>query len=358
MTGFASDGDVIIRREGTAGVVRLNRPKALNALTLDMVRMIDAALKHFAADPEVALVLVEGAGERGLCAGGDIVGLYNSSREGGDLGKHFFGEEYIVNSAIAAFPKPYVAYMDGIVMGGGVGLGSHGHHRIVTEKTRLAMPETGIGFFPDVGGTWLLSRAPGEIGTFFALTAHNLGAADAIEAHLADVFVETARWPELRAKLCAMPAGSNGASVKAILQSHSKDPPTQSYAAQNRAAIDRLFAHNKVEAIVATLEADDSEFATTALRALREKSPTSLKVTLRLLREARASASLEECLTREFRAALTVFESAEFREGVRAAVIDKDRKPKWSPARIEDVGNDIVAEYFRPRGSDELRFAN
>lgn len=347
-----SEPEVIIRREGAAGIIHLNRPKALNALTLGMVRDIAPALKDFAADPNVSLVIVEGAGERGLCAGGDIVGLYNSSREGGDLGNVFFREEYIVNAAIAAFPKPYVAYMDGIVMGGGVGLGSHGRHRIVTDKTRLAMPETGIGFFPDVGGTWLLSRAPGEVGTFFALTAHNLGAADAIYARLADNLVTQAHWPALRAQLL----DADAASVPGLIAAGSQ-PPGVAYAVTHRAVIDKLFAHDRIEDIFAALEADGSEFAQAALKALREKSPTSLKVTLRLLREARASSSLEECLTREYRASLEVFVSDEFREGVRAAVVDKDRQPKWSPVRIEDVGEDIVARYFRKRDAgNELQF--
>jgi enoyl-CoA hydratase len=351
---MSEDADVIIRREGAAGIIRLNRPKALNALNLDMVRAIAPALQHFAADPEVALVLVEGAGERGLCAGGDIVGLYNSSREGGDLGNVFFREEYVVNAAIAAFPKPYVAYMDGIVMGGGVGMASHGRHRIVTEKTRLAMPETGIGFFPDVGGTWLLSRAPGEVGTFFALTAHNLGAADAIYARLADAMVETARWPELRARLCAAQTNIDHAAVRALIEACAS-APAAGYGEQNREAIDRLFAHDSVEDIFVALQADGSDFAQAALKALRDKSPTSLKVTLRLLREARRSATLEECLVREYRASLQVFVSDEFREGVRAAVIDKDRQPKWSPSRIEDVGEEIVDGYFRHHGADDIK---
>jgi enoyl-CoA hydratase len=347
-----SQPDVVIRREGKAGIIHLNRPKALNALTLGMVRDIASALEQFAADPQIASVIVEGAGDRGLCAGGDIVGLYQSSREGGDLGPVFFREEYIVNAAIASFPKPYVAYMDGIVMGGGVGLGSHGRHRLVTEKTRLAMPETGIGFFPDVGGTWLLSRAPGEVGTFFALTAHHLGAADAIYARLADAMVPQAGWQALRAQLIAADAPRVPKLIAAASQ-----PPGEAYGATHRAAIDRLFAKDTIEEIVAGLEHDASDFAQAALTSLRDKSPTSLKVTLRLLREARASAGLEECLTREYRASLAVFASDEFREGVRAAVIDKDRKPKWSPARIEDVGEDIVARYFRKRdAADELNF--
>ena len=193
--------DLIARREGAAGVIRLNRPKAINALTLEMSLAIDAALDRFEADPAVALVLLEGAGERGLCAGGDIRGLYESSKAGGDLGKMFWRQEYILNARIAKFPKPYVAFMDGIVMGGGVGLSAHGRHRVVTEKTKLAMPEVGLGFFPDVGGTWLLSRSPGEIGAYFGLTGQTMNGPDAIHARFADAVVPSGKLPALREAL-------------------------------------------------------------------------------------------------------------------------------------------------------------
>ena len=187
--------DLIARREGAAGVIRLNRPKAINAVTLEMFREIDKALDAFESDPAIALILLEGAGDRGLCAGGDIRVLYDSARAGGDLGKILWREEYILNARIAAFGKPYVALMDGIVMGGGVGLAAHASHRVVTERTRLAMPEVGIGFFPDVGGTWLLSRSPGEIGTYFGLTGQTMNGADAVYAGFADVVVASDRLP-------------------------------------------------------------------------------------------------------------------------------------------------------------------
>ena len=183
------EGDLIVRREGSAGIIRLNRPKAINAMTLEMSEGIDAALDRFEADPEVAAVVLEGAGERGLCAGGDIRALYESSKVRGDLGKILWREEYILNARIAKFAKPYVAFMDGIVMGGGVGLSAHSRHRVVTEKTKLAMPEVGLGFFPDVGGTFLLSRSPGEIGTYFGLTGTTMNGPDAIHARFADAVV-------------------------------------------------------------------------------------------------------------------------------------------------------------------------
>jgi enoyl-CoA hydratase len=347
--------DLIVRREGAAGVIRLNRPKTLNAMTLEMARGIDAALDAFEHDPAVALILIEGAGERGLCAGGDIRGLYDSAREGGDLGKVFWREEYVMNARIAKFPKPYVAYMDGLVMGGGVGIAAHGSHRIVTEKTKIAMPEVGIGFFPDVGGTWLLSRAPGEIGTYFGLTGETMNGADAIYARFADAFAASASWPDLRAALSSAPPAADAAQVRAIIAGFASTPDAGP-AQRNRAAIDALFAHDTIEEIFASLESDGSAFALATLATLQTKSPTSLKVALKLLRMARASASLEQCLVDEYRAALQVFESADFVEGIRAAVIDKDRNPQWQPARIEEVTPQIIDKYFVDRGADELKF--
>src|ERR1700736_6149714 len=193
--------DLIARREGAVGVIRLNRPKAINAVTLEMFRAVDRALDVFEVDPDVSVILLEGAGERGLCAGGDIRALYESSKVRGDLGKVLWREEYILNARIAKFPKPYVAFMDGIVMGGGVGLSAHSRHRVVTERTKLAMPEVGLGFFPDVGGTWLLSHAPGEIGTYFGLTGQTMNGPDAVYARFADAVVPSNKLGGLRETL-------------------------------------------------------------------------------------------------------------------------------------------------------------
>lgn len=347
--------DLIVQREGAAGVIRLNRPKALNALTLEMTRGIAAALDQFEADPEVALVLLEGAGERGLCAGGDIRGLYESARAGGDLGNVFWREEYILNARIHAYPKPYVAYMDGIVMGGGVGLSAHASHRIVTDKTKLGMPEVGVGFFPDVGGTWLLANAPGELGAYYGLTAATMTGRDAVYAGMADVAIATSSWPALREALVNTPANANAAEVTAIMQKFAIAETPAPVAAQ-QATIDAAFGHDSVEEIVTALAHDHSEFAQATLAAILDKSPTGLKLTLKLLREARASKSLEECLSREYRAALEIFVNHDFPEGVRAAVIDKDRNPQWKPARLADVTPDLIARYFEPRGADELVF--
>src|SRR6202022_658547 len=352
---LASGADLIVRREGAAGVIRLNRPKALNALTLEMIRGIVAALDRFEADPAVALVLLEGAGERGLCAGGDIRGLYESSRAGGDLGKVFWRQEYIMNARIAKFPKPYVAFMDGLVMGGGVGLSAPPRHRVVTEKTRLAMPEVGLGFFPDVGGTWLLSRSPGEIGTYFGLTGQTMNGSDAIYARFADAVVHSSKLATLREALVNLRAGVTSTEVKTAID-HFAAGETAGPVAAIQPRIDAWFAHDRMQDIVGARQRDGSELAQSTLKTLNEKSPRGMVVALKLLRLARASSSLEQCLVREYRAALEVFASGDFREGVRAAVIDKDRNPRWSPPRIGDVTPEMVAPYFSEIGADELVF--
>ena len=350
-----TEPELVVRQEGAAGIIRLNRPKALNALTLEMTRGVVAALDVFEVDPNVTLVLLEGAGERGLCAGGDIRGLYESARAGSDLGKIFWREEYILNARIAKYPKPYVAYMDGLVMGGGVGLAAHGGHRIVTEKTKMGMPEVGIGFFPDVGGSWLLSRAPGELGTYYGLTGTTMTGADAVHAGLADAVVNSASWPPLREALTRTPVGADAAGVRAIINRFAvHDAPAPIVAQQ--AMIDASFGQDSIEDIVIALAHQPSEFAQATLGAILDKSPTGLKLTLKLLRMARESSSLEQCLTREYSAALEIFVNHDFPEGIRAAVIDKDRAPKWQPPRLEQVTPEIIARYFAPRGDDELTF--
>src|SRR4030088_2588348 len=227
--------DLIARREGAAGIIHLNRPKTINAVTLEVFCDIDKGLGQFEGDPAVGLVLLEGAGERGLCAGGDIRALYESSKVKGDLGKILWREEYILNARIAKFPKPYVAFMDGIVMGGGVGLSAHSSHRVVTERTKLAMPEVGLGFFPDVGGTWLLSRSPGEIGTYFGLTGQTMNGPDAIHARFADAVVPSGQLAALREALAKVRPGTNSAEIKTAIDSFATgetpgpgrgDPPT------------------------------------------------------------------------------------------------------------------------------------
>jgi enoyl-CoA hydratase len=349
------EDDLIVRREGAAGVIRLNRPKAINAMTLEMSEGIDAALDRFEKDPEVAVIILEGAGERGLCAGGDIRGLWESSREGGDLGARFWRQEYVMNARIAKYPKPYVAFMDGLVMGGGVGLSGHASHRVVTDRTKLAMPEVGLGFFPDVGGTWLLSRSPGEVGTYFGLTGQTMNGPDAIHAKFADAVVPAAKWPGLREALTKARQGVTAAEVSKLINGFATGDAAGPVAAREP-TIDALFGFDRMEDIFAALKRDGSEFALATLKTLNEKSPRGMVVTLKLLRLARTASSLEECLVREYRAACEVFRSDDFREGVRAAVIDKDRNPSWSPPRVEDVTPQMLAPYFAEIGADELKF--
>jgi enoyl-CoA hydratase len=355
-TAAVAEGDLIARREGSAGIIRLNRPKAINAVTLEMFRDVDTALDQFEADPDVAVIVLEGAGERGLCAGGDIRALWESSKVKGDLGKILWREEYILNARIAKFAKPYVAFMDGIVMGGGVGLSAHSAHRVVTEKTKLAMPEVGLGFFPDVGGTWLLSHSPGEIGTYFGLTGQTMNGPDAIYARFADAVVPSTKLAALREALTKVRPGATSGEIKILIDGFATGETSGPVAAM-RSTIDGWFAHDRMEDIIAALQRDGSELAQSTLKTLGEKSPRGMVVTLKLLRLARASSSLEQCLVREYRAALEVFASDDFREGVRAAVIDKDRSPKWSPPRIEDVTPEMVAPYFAEIGADELKFS-
>lgn len=343
----ATASETLVDRQGALGHIRLNRPKALNSLTLQMVRDIEAALTDFEQDPAIAAVLVTGEGARGLCAGGDIRAIYDGGKAGSDAPTTFWREEYTLNARIGRYPKPYAVVMDGIVMGGGVGVSVYGSHRIVTERTRFAMPETGIGFFPDVGASWFLTRQDNEFGTYLALTGEPLGAADAILAGLADTFVPSARLPALMHALADLPAASPGEAVSVMVHQRSETPP-DGRLEQNRLAIDRLFAFDRVEDILDALRQDGGDFAAQCLAILSAKSPLSLNVTLRLLRLGRKTETLEACLEREFSATAAVLRSHDFYEGVRAAVIDKDRDPQWQPARLAEVTAADVDAYFQP----------
>ncbi len=343
--------DIIARIEGRAGCITLNRPQALNALTLGMVREIAAVLLAWADDPVVRLIVLDGAGGRGLCAGGDVRALHDAARAG-DLSfpEAFFRDEYRLNAYVARYPKPYVALMDGLVMGGGIGLSAHGAHRVVTERSRLAMPETSIGFFPDVGGTWLLGRAPGQLGTHAALTAGAMDAADAILCGLADVCVPSDALPQLRAALTGC---GSAEAVRACLGDHARPPPGGCYVGA-AGWIGACFAADTVEEILSALSAHADPAARQAAEQITRRSPTSLKVTLRALRRAARLGRLEPCLDQEFGLALAFMRQPDFVEGVRAAVIDKDRSPHWRPARLGDVTAAMVDAAFTPPASGPL----
>lgn len=343
----AAEAETLVERHGVLGRIRLNRPKALNSLTLKMVRDIEAALDDFEQDSTVAAVLVTGEGERGLCAGGDILAIYDGGKTGSDAPTTFWREEYTLNARIGHYPKPYVVVMDGIVMGGGVGISVYGSQRIVTERTRFAMPETGIGFFPDVGASWFLTRRPSELGTYVGLTGEPLGAADAILLGLADVFVRSERLPTLTEALASLPPTSSREAISTTIAGFSEAPPAGVLEPQQE-PINRLFAFDTIEDTLEALRRDGSPFAEKILSVLSAKSPLSLNVTLRLLRLGQKTDRLEDCLEREFTATAAVLRSHDFYEGVRAAVIDKDRNPQWRPARLADVTAADVDAYFRP----------
>lgn len=340
------DDTVLFDIEGRTAVITLNRPKALNALTHPMVLRIAEALAAWERDPAVRQVLVRGAGERGLCAGGDIRAIHDDAKAGTTASAEFWRDEYRLNARIARYPKPYVALMDGIVMGGGVGVSAHGAVRVVTERSRVAMPETGIGFVPDVGGTWLLGRAPGRLGTHLALTGAAVGAADALLCGLADHFVPAARLPELTAALAAAPAHE-------VLPPYAATPPPGELADQ-RPWIDHCYAAETVEEIVERLLADGDPAAKEAAETILAKSPTALKVTLAAVRRAAALGSLEEVLVQEFRVSCHALASPDLVEGIRAQVVDKDRTPRWSPSALADVPGADVERHFAPLPGGDL----
>ncbi|WP_156461883.1 enoyl-CoA hydratase/isomerase family protein [Rhizobium sp. Leaf321] len=341
----ATEAEVLFSRRGSAAVVSLNRPKALNSLNLSMVRALDEILDRCAADPEISCVIIRGEGERGLCAGGDIRAIHQAGRASDPEVTRFWREEMPFNYRISRYEKPYVALMDGIVMGGGVGISAHGSHRIVTERTKLAMPETGIGYVPDVGATWLLPRAPGEAGTWMGLTGDVVDGADAIHAGLADSFVPSEKLDDLVAAIGQLPGGSEAEAIQAVIDGFTVSAEGGRLA-QNRDVIDRTFAHDTVEEILAALSRETGEFAARTLETLSKRSPTSLKLTLKLLRLGRDSSSLVECLEREFTAACELLKHHDFYEGVRAAVIDKDRNPRWQPASLAEVTEADLAPYL------------
>jgi enoyl-CoA hydratase len=346
---MTNDDSVLLRTEGRAAYLTLNRPKAINALSHAMVRRIDEALTAWERDPAVETVVINGAGERGLCAGGDIRAIWEDARSGGEASAAFWYDEYRLNARIARYPKPYVAVMDGIVMGGGVGVSAHGSVRIATDRSRIAMPETGIGLVPDVGGTYLLALAPGELGTHLALTGAAVGAADAVLCGLADHFVPADLLPGLLTELA-------GAAVPDVLPRYVREAPTGELDAQ-REWIDHCYAADTVEEIVDRLLVSGVPAAKEAAATILTRSPTALKVTLASLRRARELGSLERVLEQEYRVSCTALSSPDLVEGIRAQVIDKDRDPRWSPATLAEVSHEDVARFFAPRGERELRFA-
>ncbi|MFN3642381.1 MAG: enoyl-CoA hydratase/isomerase family protein [Gemmobacter sp.] len=338
--------EVVIRKTGAAGHVTLNRPAALNALTWDMCTAIDAALIEWAEDPAVSLVMIDGAGPRAFCAGGDIAAMYAAGRAGDfDSPRRFWRDEYRMNARIDAYPKPIVAFMQGFVMGGGVGIGGHASHRIVGETTQVAMPECAIGLVPDVGGCALLARAPGRLGEYLGVTGARMGPADAIHAGFADAFVPEAGWDALKARL---------AETGDIAAIGGEAPPPGRLAALGP-QIDALFAGETAGDIARLLERDPSPFAAEALAALRKGCPLSAACTVEMLHRLGDAPTVPRALELEYRFTHRAMQDGDFLEGVRAAIIDKDRKPVWTHARVEDVPGIAVSRMLMPLGRDAWR---
>lgn len=346
MTGESDE--ILARVEDGIGFLTLNRPKAINSLTQTMVNEMSAVLTGWEQDDAVHAVVLAGAGERGLCAGGDVVAIYHSARADGVAARRFWYDEYLLNAQIGRFPKTYVSLMDGIVMGGGVGVGSHANTRVVTDTTKMAMPEVGIGFIPDVGGTYLLSRAPGSLGLHAALTGAPFSGADAIALGFADHYVP-------HDKLDAFTRAIVADGVEGALATFAVDPPKSELAAQ-RDWIDQCYAGATVADIVAALRGHDAGPgagpAQDAANLIATRSPIALSVTLESVRRAANLDTLEDVLTQEYRVSCGSLRSHDLVEGIRAQLVDKDRNPKWSPASLTEVSAADVEAYFAPAEPD------
>nr|WP_235483472.1 enoyl-CoA hydratase/isomerase family protein [Leifsonia sp. Leaf325] len=335
----AAEPEVLASVTDGVGRITLNRPRALNALSYAMVGVITGHLEAWRDDAEVALVVLDGAGDRGFCAGGDIRALWENATVGSNSdSRTFFREEYRLNALIARYPKPVVALMDGITMGGGIGLAGHASIRIVTERSKLAMPETRIGFSPDVGGTWLLGRAPGELGTFLGLNAATMDAADAIAAGFADYLVPSESLPHL---LQALQERADPGSPPEIVLLFDETPEASELEAQ-RGWIDACYSAPTVAGIIERLRDRPEPDAARAAAELATLSPTGLTATLAGIRSARAATTLEQALESEYRAVAWLIEQPDLREGIRAQVVDKDRAPRWNPATLADIDTDAV----------------
>ncbi|MCR2764372.1 enoyl-CoA hydratase/isomerase family protein [Microbacterium sp. zg.B48] len=345
-TGGPEGSDVIVERRGRLGLVTLSRPKTINALTHGMVAAISAALDEWEVDPAIATVTVTGAGDRGLCAGGDVVSLYHDAMDGdGSSSAAFWRDEYAMNARIARYPKPFVAIQDGLVLGGGVGLSAHGSHRVVTERSVVGFPEVTIGFVPDVGATWLLSHAPDHFGTRLALTGESVGAADAILVGLSDVFVP-------RDKVDTLLAALETQDAPLAVASAAEDPGT-GILHEERDWTRDAFAAESIPAIIDALRRSEPRRARELADLISSKSPLALAVAREALSRAARMSSLEAALDQEYRVSRHAFTTHDFTEGIRAQLIEKDRTPRWQPREHADVEPRSIAAFFdRPPGGD------
>jgi len=339
--------DLIVTVEGSIGRIRLDRPKALHALTTAMCQGILDALEQWRGDAAVRCVMIDHAEGRGFCAGGDIRMLAGSGASDGAEARAFFHTEYRMNHRLFTYAKDTVAFMDGVTMGGGVGVSQPCRYRVATENTRLAMPETGIGLFPDVGGGWYLSRLPGRIGQYLALTGARLDGAEALALGLATHYLPAARIEEAKARIIADPA-----VIEAALTGLAEEAPAARLLAQ-RATIDRLFAADELEEVLGALQADGGDFAQATLATLATKSPQAMKVSLKLLKDAAGMATFADEMRQEYAVACRVVQRPDFGEGVRALIVDKDNAPRWEPATVEGVSDHMIDRIFAPLSEDE-----
>jgi enoyl-CoA hydratase len=341
--------DILLKVEGHAGFISLNRPSALHALTLPMVHAMTAALLEWRDDPAVKCVVIDHADGRGFCAGGDIAFLRNSAmNDGGESGRQFFHDEYQLNHLLVTYPKPVVAFMDGITMGGGVGISQPARFRVATENTKFAMPETGIGLFPDVGGGWYLSRLEGRVGQFLALTGARIAGAGCLSLGLATHYLTSNVLAEAKSRI----ATEDVDRIDGILGTLSVTPP-DSKIVETIVQINRHFASDRLEDILASLEGDESDWAMKELATLRTKSPQTCKVALRQLAESNKLTDFADNMAMEYRIASRVIVRPDFAEGVRAVIVDKDNAPKWDPATAEGVKDALIDAIFAPLPAQE-----
>lgn len=355
-TSAEMDAEVLLEVKNKVGLITLNRPKALNALNLNMIRKIYPVLQKWEADPGVNLVVIKGTGGRAFCAGGDVRAVAEAGQKGDDLTKMFFKEEYALNYAIGTLKTPYVALINGITMGGGVGLSVHGHFRVATEKTLFAMPETAIGLFPDVGGGYALSRMKGKLGIFLALTGHRLKGYDVKHAGVATHFVTSEKLADLESSLLSLPSDPDIHMVSKLLDDYDKecsDENKEFSLEKFTHQINSCFDKPTMEDIISALEQDGTEWALQQIEVLNKMSPTSMKITLRQLQEG-SKLNFAECLKMEYRLSQRFMEGNDFYEGIRAVLVDKDNSPKWNPSSLADVSKEKEDCYFETLGDMEL----
>tara|TARA_Y100001970_G_scaffold57308_1_gene72596 strand:- start:139 stop:1182 length:1044 start_codon:yes stop_codon:yes gene_type:complete len=340
--------EVFFEKKGSLGLITLNRPEALNALTLNMVRLIHPKLKIWEEDNEIKTVAVTAVGDKAFCAGGDIRALYDWGKNNDKKATGFYYEEYQLNQLIKSYTKPYISFVNGIVMGGGVGISVHGSYRVAGENYSFAMPETGIGLFPDVGGSFFLSRLKNNVGMYLALTGSRIKSSDAIELGIAEYFIQSENFDDIFKQL------SEGITPDEVLSSFNSNK-VNSDLKNDFEKINELFSGNSLEYIFERLENDNSDFSQKNLSLLRSKSPTSLNITFRQIKNG-SELNFEDCMKMEFRMVTKVMNDHDFYEGVRALIIDKDNNPAWKPETVEEVSDEEIDEFFKYLEDNELKF--